>query len=309
MRIVFMGVPEFAVPVLVRLVHSEHQVIAVYTRLDKPSGRGRGISESPVKHIAEEMGLEVRQVESFKKADDVLDLAGLKPDMIVVASFGIILPQAVLDIPPYSCLNLHPSLLPLYRGPTPIPAAILAGDDVTGTSIMLIDKNIDSGPILAQRKVPLEPSDTTESLTDKLAHSSADLLMETLPGWLSRSITLRPQKHEDVTYTKMLNKNDGELDWRLPAVELWRKVRAYYPWPVAFSSWNHKGIRILDALLQSGQLDVPGRVLDLGCGGVGVQTGTGILKLVRVQVEGKKELGIAEFVRGQRDFVGSTLPS
>jgi methionyl-tRNA formyltransferase len=309
MRIVFMGVPEFAVPVLVRLVHSEHQVIAVYTRLDKPSGRGRGISESPVKHIAEEMGLEVRQVESFKKADDVVDLAGLKPDMIVVASFGIILPQSVLDISLYGCLNLHPSLLPLYRGPTPIPAAILAGDGVTGTSIMLIDKNIDSGPILAQRKVPIEPSDTTQSLTEKLAHISADLLMETLPGWLSRSITPRSQKHEDATYTKMLNKEDGALDWQLPAVELWRKVRAYYPWPVAFTSWNDKGIRILEALPQSGQLDKPGRVLDLGHGEVGLQTGSGILKLIRVQVEGKKEMGIAEFVRGQRGFVCSTLPS
>jgi methionyl-tRNA formyltransferase len=309
MRVVFMGGPEFAVPALVRLVDSEHAVVAVYTKMDKPSGRGRGISESPVKHIAEEMGLEVRQVESFKKADDVLDLAGLKPDMIVVASFGIILPQSVLDIPTYCCLNLHPSLLPLYRGPTPIPAAILVGDDVTGTSIMLIDKNIDSGPILAQRKVPIEPSDTTQSLTGKLAHISADLLMETLPGWLSRSITPRTQRHEDATYTKMLNKNDGALDWRLAAVELWRKVRAYYPWPVAFTSWNHKGIRILEALPQSGQLDVPGRVIDLGCGEAGVQTSTGILKLVRVQVEGKKEMGIAEFVRGQRGFVGSTLPS
>jgi methionyl-tRNA formyltransferase len=309
MRVVFMGGPEFAVPALVRLVDSEHAVVAVYTKMDKPSGRGRGISESPVKHIAEEMGLEVRQVESFKKADDVLDLAGLKPDMIVVASFGIILPQSVLDIPTYCCLNLHPSLLPLYRGPTPIPAAILVGDDVTGTSIMLIDKNIDSGPILAQRKVPIEPSDTTQSLTGKLAHISADLLMETLPGWFSRSITPRTQRHEDATYTKMLNKNDGALDWRLAAVELWRKVRAYYPWPVAFTSWNHKGIRILEALPQSGQLDVPGRVIDLGCGEAGVQTSTGILKLVRVQVEGKKEMGIAEFVRGQRGFVGSTLPS
>jgi len=309
MRVVFMGGPEFAVPALVRLVDSEHEVVAVYTKMDKPSGRGRGISESPVKHIAEEMGLEVWQVESFKKADDVLDLAGLKPDMIVVASFGIILPQSVLDISPYSCLNLHPSLLPLYRGPTPIPAAILAGDDVTGTSIMLIDKNIDSGPILAQRKVSIEPSDTTHSLSEKMAHISADLLMETLTGWLSRSITPRTQRHEDVTYTKMLNKNDGELDWRLTAVELWRKVRAYYPWPVAFTSWNHKGIRILEALPQSGQLDVPGRVIDLGCGEAGVQTSSGILKLVRVQVEGKKELGIAEFVRGQRGFVGSTLPS
>ena len=309
MRIVFMGVPEFAVPVLMRLADSEHEVIAVYTRLDKPSGRGRGISESPVKHIAEEMGLEVRQVENFKNADDVVDLASFKPDMIVVASFGIILPQSVLDIPPYDCLNLHPSLLPLYRGPTPIPAAILAGDNVTGTSVMLINKDVDSGLILAQRKVPIDLSDTTKSLTEKLAHISADLLMEILPGWLSRSITPRPQRHEDATYTKMLNKNDGELDWGLSATELWRKVRAYYPWPVGSTSWHGKGMRILETLPQSGQLDEPGRVLDLGHGEIGVQTGSGILKLVRVQVEGKKEMVIAEFVRGQRSFVGSKLPS
>jgi methionyl-tRNA formyltransferase len=309
MRIVFMGVPEFAVPALARLANSEYEVVAVYTRPDKPSGRGRGISESPVKHIAEEMGLGVRQLESFKKTDDVVDLAGLKPDMIVVASFGIILPQSVLDIPTYGCLNLHPSLLPLYRGPTPIPAAILAGDDVTGTSIMLIDKNIDSGPILAQCKVSIEPSDTTESLTDKLAQISADLLMETLPRWLSCSITPQPQRHEDATYTKMLNKDDGVLDWQLSAIELWRRVRAYYPWPVAFTSWNDKGIRILEALPQSGQLDVPGRVIDLGHGEVGIQTGSGILKLMRVQVEGKKEMGITAFVRGQRGFVSSMLPS
>ena len=309
MRIVFMGVPEFAVPALVSLVHSEHQVIAVYTRLDKPCGRGRGISESPVKHIAEEMGLEVRQLESFKKADDVVDLTGLKPDIIVVASFGIILPQSVLDISPYGCLNLHPSLLPLYRGPTPIPAAILSGDDVTGTSVMLIDKNIDSGPILAQRKVPIEPSDTTKSLTEKLAIVSADLLMETLPGWLSRTIMLWPQRHEDATYTKMLNKDDGVLEWQLPAIELWRRVRAYYPWPVAFSSWNGKRIRVLEAVPKQGQLGEVGSIIDLGCGEVGVQTGNGILKLVRVQVEGKKEMGIAEFVRGQRGFIGSMLPS
>jgi len=309
MRIVFMGVPEFAVPALVRLADSEHGVAAVYTRMDKPSGRGRGISESSVKRVAEEMGLEVRQVENFKNAYDVVDLAGLKPDMIVVASFGIILPQSVLDVPTYGCLNLHPSLLPLYRGPTPIPAAILAGDNVTGASVMLIDKKVDSGPILAQRKVPIEPSDTTQSLTEKLAIVSADLLIETLPDWLSRSVTPWPQRHEDASYTKMLNKNDGELDWRLPAVELWRKVRAYYPWPVGSTSWHGKGMRILETLPQPGQIDEPGRVLDLGHGEVGVQTGSGILKLLRVQVEGKKEMGITEFVRGQRSFVSSKLPS
>jgi len=309
MRVIFMGVPEFAVPALVCLVHSEHQVIAVYTRSDKPSGRGRGISQSPVRRIAEELDLEVQQVENFKNSVDVDNLRGLKPDVIIVASFGIILPLDVLNVAPYGCLNLHPSLLPLYRGPTPIPAAILAGDNVTGTSIMLIDGKVDSGPILAQRRVPIEPSDTTKSLTEKLARVSAELLMETLPGWLSSSITPRAQRHEDATYTKMINKDDGDLDWKLPAIELWRKVRAYYPWPVGYTSWNGKAIRILKSLPQSGQLDVTGRVLDLGGGDVGIQAGDGILKLVKVQLEGKKEMGIAEFIRGQRSFVGSLLPS
>jgi len=309
MRIVFMGVPEFAVPALKRLASSEHEVVAVYTRVDKASGRGRATSGSPVKRIAEEIGLEVRQLENFKKAADVVDLANLKPDIIVVASFSIILPNSVLDIPPYGCLNLHPSLLPRYRGPTPIPAAILAGDNVTGTSVMFIDRKVDSGPILAQRKVSIESSDTTGSLTEKLARVSADLLMETLPGWLSRSITPRPQSHEDATYTKMLSKSDGEMDWGLPAVELWRRVRAYYPWPVSFTSWKGKGIRILEALPQSGRLDIPGRVLDLGGGEVGVQAAEGILKLVKVQLEGKKEMGITEFICGQPGFIGSMLPS
>jgi methionyl-tRNA formyltransferase len=309
MRIVFMGAPEFAVPALMRLVDSEHEVVAVYTGLDKPAGRGRGISESPIRHAAEEMGLKVYQLEGFKNADDVSDLAGLKPGIIVVASFGVILPQSVLDIPEHGCLNLHPSLLPRYRGPTPVPAAILNGDDVTGTSIMIIEKKVDSGPILAQRKVSIEPFDTTASLTDKLAQVSADLLMETLPGWLSCSIMPRSQKHADATYTKMLNKSDGEIDWQLSAIALWRKVRAYYPWPMGYTSWKGRGVRILEALPQSGRLDVPGRVIDLGGGEVGVQTGGGILKLVKVQLEGKKEMGIAEFVRGQRGFIGSKLPS
>lgn len=304
-----MGAPDFAVPALARLAGSEHDVIAVYTRPDKPSGRGRVTFESPVKRVAEEIGLEVRQVENFKDSDDVTALAKLDPDVIVVASFGVILPQSVLDIPPYNCLNLHPSLLPRYRGPTPIPAAILAGDDVTGATVMLIEKKIDSGPILAQREFPINPSDTTGSLTDKLAQVSADLLLETLPGWFARAITPRPQRHEEATYTKILIKNDGEIDWGLPAIELWRRVRAYYPWPVAFTSWSGRGIRILEASPQGGRVDMPGRVLDLGGGGVGVQAGDGILRLARVQVEGKREMSVEEFVRGHRGFVGSVLPS
>ena len=309
MRIVYMGTPEFAVPALGRLAHGEHRVEAVYTGLDKPAGRGREVVPPPVKKRALELGIEVRQTASLKNDDAVAALEALWPDVIVVASFGLILPPRVLAIPPYGCINLHPSLLPRYRGPTPIPAAILSGDDVTGASIMLMDEGIDSGPVLAQRTVPIDPSDTTQSLTDKLAIVSADLLMETLPLWLSRSLAPRPQRPEEATYTKMLDKDDGKIDWHLPAIELWRRVRAFHPWPTCFTSWNGKGMRILEALPQAGQLGEPGRVLDLGRGDVGVQAGEGILKVVKIQLEGKREMLAGEFVRGQRGFVGSVLPS
>jgi methionyl-tRNA formyltransferase len=309
MRIVYMGTPEFAVPALERLTRGEHRVEAVYTGLDKPAGRGREVVPPPVKKKALELGLEVRQMASLKNDDAVAALEALRPDVIIVASFGLILPQRVLSIPPYGCINLHPSMLPRYRGPTPIPAAILAGDEVTGASIMLMDEGIDSGLVLAQRTVPIEPSDTTQSLTDKLAIVSADLLMKILPLWLSHSLSPRPQRPEEATYTKMLDKDDGAIDWHLPAVELWRRVRAFYPWPTCFTSWGGKGMRILEALTQPGQLGDPGRVLDLGRGESGVQAGEGILKLVKVQLEGKREMAAGEFVRGQRGFVGSILPS
>ena len=309
MRIVYMGTPEFAVPALERLARGEHRVEAVYTGLDKPSGRGREVVPPTVKKKALELGLEVRQTASLRSREAVVALEQLQPDVIIVASFGLILPPQVLAIPPYGCINLHPALLPRYRGPTPIPAAILAGDDITGASIMLMDEGIDSGPVLVQRAVPIDPADTTKSLADKLAVISADLLMETLPLWLSRSIAPRPQRPEEATYTKMLGKDDGEIDWHLPAVALWRRVRAFYPWPTCCTSWGGRTVRVLEALPQAGQLGELGCVLDLGCGEVGVQAGEGILKLVKVQLEGKREMPIEEFVRGQRGFVGSVLLS
>lgn len=304
-----MGSSDFAVPTLVGLAHSGHEMVAVYTRPDKPSGRGLSVVESPVKRVAGKLGCRVQQVENFNNAVDVANLNNLNPDVFIVASFGIILPTSVLDIPHYGCLNLHPSLLPRYRGPTPISAAIISGDHVTGTSVMLIEKKVDSGPILAQAKVHIEPSDTTQSLTEKLAQASADLLIEVLPKWFASSIMPAPQKDEDATYTKMLRKSDGELDWRLSAIELWRRVRAFYPWPVGYTKYSGKILRIFEALPLSRQLDKLGRVVDLGCGDVGVQTGDGVLKLAKVQLEGKNEMGISEFVRGHRGFIGSLLPS
>jgi methionyl-tRNA formyltransferase len=308
MRIVFMGAPQFAVPTLERLISGEHQVVAVYTQPDRPAGRGRMPSFPPLKRAALEHGLEVRQVASFAEADAVASLAELSLDVIVVAAFGQILPPRVLAVPPFGCINLHPSLLPRHRGPTPISSSILAGDEWTGVSIMLLDEGVDSGPILAQRRVLIAPQDTTGSLTDKLAQVSAQLLEETLPRWLSRSLTPQPQPEEGATYTRLISKRDGNIDWHTPAVHIERMVRAYYPWPGCYTTWRGKILKIVLAAPITGEGGEPGRVLALPRGEVGVQCGEGILRLQGLQLEGKREMADDEFLRGQRDFVGSLLP-
>lgn len=308
MRIIFMGTPDFAVPALQQLLSSQHQLVAVYTSPDKPAGRGRELSPSPVKRVALERSLEVRQVRSLKDENAVASLAQLQPDVIVVASYGLILPKKVLAIPPCGCINLHPSLLPCHRGPTPIPAAILASDAETGVSIMLMDEGIDTGPILSQQKVLIAPDDTAGSLTDKLAQLSARLLMETLPVWLSGSITPKPQREADATYTKLLDKADGEIDWRMPAVDIQRRVRAFHPWPGCYTRWRGKTLKVMAATPLPGKRGTPGQTMPTE-GGVGIQTGDGMLLLRQVQLEGKRPMDIDEFLRGQRDFIGSTLPS
>jgi methionyl-tRNA formyltransferase len=308
MRVVFMGTPDFAVPALERLISSEHRVAAVYAQPDKPAGRGRATSIPPVKRVAGEHGLDIHQIHSFKEAGAVESLVDIAPDVIAVAAYGLILPPEVLAVPPFGCVNIHPSLLPRHRGPTPIPAAILAGDDRTGISIMLMDQGVDSGPVLAQRKIEIAPQDTTGTLTEKLSRAGADLLMQTLPRWLSRSITPQPQREEDATYTQLISKTDGEIDWRLPAYQIWRQARAYNPWPGCYTTWKGKRLRINDALPMPGDRGEPGRVLPLEKGEMAVQTGEGILMLLTVQLEGKKQMCADEFLRGQRDFIGSLLP-
>jgi methionyl-tRNA formyltransferase len=304
-----MGAPDFAVPALEQLLVSRYRVVAVYTSPDKPAGRGRALSYSPVKQVGLKHSVEIRQVQSFKEEIAVTALEQLQPDVIIVASYGLILPPRVLAIPPFGCINLHPSLLPRHRGPTPIPAAILSGDRETGASIMLLDEGVDSGPILAQRRMAIESNDTTGSLTSKLARTSAELLMHTLPRWISGEISPHPQQNEGATYTKLISKTDGEVDWKLPAVELERRVRAFYPWPGCYTQWHGKRLKVIESTPSSGKRGDPGRVLQLGHSDIGVQTGDGILQVQRLQLEGKREMTGEEFIRGQRDFVGSALPS
>ncbi len=310
MRNVFMGTPAFAVPTLERLLQSEHEVVAVYTQPDTPAGRGRQLAPSPVKQVALERGLKVLQPARLRASSQVGQLASLRPDVIVVAAFGQILSQKVLDIPPFGCLNVHPSLLPRYRGASPIAAAILAGDEYTGVTIMLLDAGMDSGPVLAQRPVAIEPQDTTATLAAKLAQVGAELLMETLGLWLNRQLTPQPQDEAKATYSQPITKEEGEIDWRLPAGEIWRRVRAFQPWPGCYTRWEGKSIKVLEARPLPGKGD-PGKVVSSGGRDlvVGVQTGDGTLRLLRLQMEGKRAMTAAEFVRGQRGFVGALLPS
>jgi methionyl-tRNA formyltransferase len=302
-----MGTPEFAVPTLEAL-DAHQQVVGVVTQPDRPAGRGRQLTASPVKEAALARGLEVFQPRSLRPADALAHLAGWRPDVVVVAAFGQILHQPVLELAPHGCLNLHPSLLPRWRGPAPVSAAILAGDDVTGVTIMRLDEGVDTGPVVAQVVQPIGPRDTTGSLTASLAELGARLLVDTLPGWIESQVEARPQDDARATYSEMLRKEDGRLDWQQSAVFLDRQVRACDPWPGAFTTWQSRRLKVLRARPRPGWRGAgrPGEVVALAAG-VGVVASEGVLELVEVQLAGKKATGIEPFVRGQRDFVGAML--
>jgi methionyl-tRNA formyltransferase len=312
-RVVFMGTPEFGVPALVGLVESGYEIVAVYTQPDRPAGRGRALLYSPVKTAAVERGLEVLQPSSLRPPAESERLAALKPDLVVVAAYGLILPRSILDVPGHGCLNIHPSLLPRYRGAAPVPAAILAGDEDTGVTIMLMDAGLDTGPSLSQFVVGVEPNDTTGSLTARLARAGARLLDETIPLWLDGSLIPQPQDERQATYTSPISTQDGAIDWSLPASVIERRVRAFNPWPGCYTRWGGKLLRIHEALSLHKEGDtLPGRVMELESGQpavVGVETGEGVLGLLNVQLEGKRAMPAAEFLRGQRDIVGNLLGS
>jgi len=309
MRVVLMGTPEFAVPALVRLAANNYDIKAVYAQPDKTAGRGQAMAAGPVKKAAVELNLPVFQPENFKSAEAIAQLKMLQPDAVIVAAYGVILPPAVLAIPPLGCLNLHPSLLPKYRGVAPVPAAILNGDAFTGVSVMLLDKGVDTGPILAQAAVPVTETDTAGLLTEKLAGIGAQLMLDVLPRLARNEITPRLQDKTAATYTRMLAKTDGEIDWRKPAREIARQVRAYQPWPGSYTRWQGKQLKIITAAVAAGQ-GVPGKVTALpATGGVGIATPDGILVVEQLQLEGKKVMSAAEFSRGQRQFVDAVLPN
>ena len=316
MRIVFLGTSEFAVPPLEQLILNQYQVVAVYTQPDKPAGRGRSLAYPPVKRAALTWNLPVMQPPSLKKAEVVTQLAEFHPDVIVVAAFGQILPPSVLEIPRLGCINIHPSLLPGFRGASPVAAAILAGDELTGVSLMLLDRGLDTGPILARAQIPISGQDTTGSLTAKLSLIAAWLLQDVLIRWVRGELNPQPQDETKATYCSLISKEEGEIDWYLPAIDIWRRLRAFQPWPGCYTRWQGRRLKIIEAapILGAMTLDV-GRVVALGLAtgeskaAFGVRTGDGILGVVTVQLEGKRAISAAEFLRGQRQFIGAILPS
>jgi len=306
-RIVFMGTPAFAVPVLQALAQTTHHLVGVYTRPDKPAGRGNQLHPSPIKQLAQAHGLPIFQPTSLRQPEVIEHLRTLAPDVIIVAAFGLILPPEVLTIPPRGCINTHASLLPRHRGAAPITAAILAGDTETGVTLMQMDAGIDTGPILAQRAIPINDEDTTATLTEKLANLAAALLIEMLPRILAGAITPQPQDDSRATFAKMIRKEEGRIDWTQPAIEIARRVRAFNPWPSAYTFWKGTPLKILRAAASDFNTAAePGRVIQWQKE-IAVATGKGALMLREVQLAGKRAMAIEEFVRGQRSFVGSLL--
>ncbi len=302
-----MGTPAFAVPILEGLVTQGYNIVGVVTQPDKPTGRGQQVAISPVKSVALARGLPVLQPKSFRRPEAAEHLRALAPEVIVVAAYGQLLPPAVLAIPPLGCLNVHASLLPRYRGAAPISAAILAGDTVTGVTIMRLDAGMDTGDILAQAQLAILPDDTTASLSERLARLGATLLLATLPRWAAGEIVPQPQEHTQATYTHPVRKEDGQINWHRPALEIERQVRACFPWPSAHTTWQGRRLKIWRATARTDR--VPGEPGDvvLRNNDLVVVTGEGILILHELQMEGRRPLPAADFARGQRGFVGTRL--
>ncbi len=313
-NIVYMGSPEFTLPVLESLLKMGNDIVGVYTQPDKVMGRGLRYQQSAVKQLAEQKELRVIQPKSLKSEVVKTELKELSPDVIVIAAYGQILPKDVLTIPNRGCINIHPSLLPRHRGPSPVANTFLEGDKVAGVTIMLLDEGLDTGPILASEEHEVYQWDTTETLTERLFREGAKLLETVLPRHLQGTIQPRAQEAEKATYSRKLKKEDGYLIWNLPAEKIWNKVRGLSPWPGTYTYWNGKLLKILRTIPIGSQENKEniGKIISLGESAeapIGVVTAKGFLGLLEMQMEGKNKLRSEEFVRGYQQFVGSVLPS
>ncbi len=308
MRIVFMGSPEFALPPLMALSQN-YQVVGVVTQPDRPAGRGKILTPPPVKMLAISLNIPIIQPEKLKDPSAIEQLQAWQPDLIVVAAFGQILRQNVLDLPPLGCINIHASLLPRWRGAAPIQAAILNGDAQTGVTIMIMDAGVDTGAILSQRTEPIHKDDTAGILGERLSKIGAELLIETLPQYLNKSITSQKQSEQGMTYAPMLKKEDARLDFTQSAQLLDRKIRAYNPWPGAFTIWRGNPLKLLMSHATESSSSTPfkpGQTLLIEQKPA-IQTSNGILILDEIQPAGKKIMSGKVFLQGARSWGNDIL--
>lgn len=303
LRVVFAGTPEFAVPCLEALADSGHTLVAVYTQPDRPAGRGRKLAASPIKECALSHRLPVYQPERLRDQATHRTLADLTPDVLVVVAYGLILPQAVLDIPRLGCINVHASLLPRWRGAAPIQRAISAGDTLSGVTIMQMDAGLDTGPVLLKRTCPIRAEDTAADLHDRLAQLGAVSLVEALDAVTAGTAKPQPQPDAGVTYAHKLSKTEADIDWQRSAIELDRQIHAFNPWPVAQTTLDGETLRIwlsrpASEGTSSGADVAPGTFIRADQHGVIVATGEGCLELLNLQRSGGRPLPASEFIRG-----------
>lgn len=323
-RIIFFGTHTLATTVLNELINApDIQILAVVTQPDKPAGRGNKVESPLIKKFAEQHRLPVLQFQKLKN-EAVEQLQTLDADLFVVAEYGLLIPPSVLALPPHGVLNVHPSLLPKYRGASPVQSAILNGDTETGVSIMLLDAEMDHGPILAQEQCLIDGHDTAPTLEAKLGRLGAALLIKAMPDWVAGKIKAREQNHAQATFCKKLTRDDGHIDWSKSAEEIYRMWRAYLPWPGVFTMWNGKRVKIVSChperseakpsevegsneILRRAQNDGVGTPFFTPDKNLAIACGFGVIIVERLQLEGKKELDTPAFLRGYPAFVGTKL--
>ena len=306
MNLVFAGTPQFAVPSLEALLAAGHSIRAVYTQPDRPAGRGRQISPSPVKQLALARGIAVRQPETL--ADAAAELARLAPDAMIVIAYGLLLPRAVLAVPRFGCLNVHASLLPRWRGAAPIARAIEAGDRVTGVFIMQMEEGLDTGPLFDCADTPIGDTETAAQLHDRLAHLGAATLVATLARIERGTAQAHAQDPAGACYARKLRKEEARIDWREPARTVHCKIRAFNPWPVAHTRFRGRSLRLWEVAPLTAAvipaLPAPGTIVAADARGITVAAGDGAVTLTRLQLEGGRLLDAAAFLNGQRVTCG-----
>ncbi len=300
-RLVFMGSDQFSLPILHALIDGQRdlsvEVVAAVTQPDRPAGRGRKLTPNPVKKLAVDAHLPILEPVRLRDPTSLNAVLALTSDIIIVAAYGQLLPERLLAAPQYGCLNLHPSLLPRHRGPSPVAGALLAGDTRTGATLMEMIPRMDAGPIVMQRELPVAKGVTAGELESTLANLSADILRDTLPAWFGGRARSSPQVEEDATYTTKLTKADGRVDWGLSAKRLARSVQAFNPWPLAFTLWEDRQLQLLRATVQEGTAQ-PGLVVGLKDGALLIGSGDGMLAAAELKLAGSRPLSAVDLVRG-----------